>query len=369
MKKNEIFTYIYFAIISLCKSFNLTNDSKIYVYSYILGTILIIFKIFNEKYTIKELTRMVFLIIICGIIALTGHNLTPLYFAISIISVKNVKMINVFKVILFTKIIGFLSLLFLSSTGIIKNQIFETTRDMIGLSNRYTFGYLHPNITHMHFLTIIILFYYIYKSKTNFITDVIALALNYILYIFTVSRTSFIICSIFIIYQIIQRINSNIDKRLSHIYRHSFLILLVLSIVLSIMWDKSSIVRNLDLILTGRIYYSFFLFKNYSVPLIGGNSYAASVNFDNGYIAIIYQCGLIFSIYLYYLVNKATSKFYIKSEFDRLSIMFFMNLLGFIENIIYTPVVNFSILFLSYAFFEENRGDDSDESNSFNTNI
>ena len=353
MKKNEIFTYIYFAIISLCKSLNLTNGSKVYVCLYIFGTIFIFFKIFNEKYTISELIKIVSLVVLCASIAYFGKNLTPLYFAISIISLKKVSIKKVIKIIFFTKLFGFLLLFILSSLGIIENNAYMMYRDIIGQTSRYSFGYLHPNITHMHFLVIIFMFYYIFHERTNIITDFIVLILNYSLYCFTVSRTSFILCCIFIFYYIVLRFNDKFKNIILFFAKYSYFIFFGISLLLAYLWDKMKFIRYVDSLLTGRIYYNYVLLHDFTIPLIGGNHFTNYINFDNGYFALLYQCGLLFTIYLSISMWKLVKKYFVEQKYNELIFIFFMNLLGFTENIIYTPVINFTIIFIADVFFIE----------------
>lgn len=350
-KNKAMLAYIYFALISLCKSLNMTQDNMLYVVLYVVGTICVFIKIINESYTLKELLSMCFLVLVTAIIAFVGKNLTALYFAISIISLKNTNIKNVLKVLFVTKLIGF-SLLFTGSLlGIIENNAYIMDREIIGITARYSFGYLHPNITHMHFLTIIILFYYLYKNKTNLMLDFILLVLNYLLYTYTYSRTSFYISTLFLFYHIIIRFKPNIKSFCVYFSKYSFFIFFALSIALAMLWPTSMFVREIDRVLTGRIYYTFIMLERYSIPLIGGNLIASTINYDNGYFGLLYQCGMIFTVYLLFYMFKLTKKYTYEKKEDELIILFFMSLLGFTENIIYTPVVNFSILFLADVIF------------------
>ena len=351
-KPNEIPIYIFFAIISLCKGFDLTNNSKLYLCLYILGVIILLCKVVKDSYTIKEIVAIGILLFNSSFIFLVGHNPTPLFAVIAITCLKNVNLKNVIKVIFYTKLVSWVIMVFLSGTGFIENNFILHYRESIGMTKRFCFGYSHPNLVHIHFFNLVMMYWYLYIKDKKIIPSIIIICLNLFLYKFTISRTSFYMINMFILYELL------FDKKLSNkvsikkIFQYSSIIFLITSLALALLYNYNFFVRKLDVILTGRIFYSSELITKHPIPLIGNLSYENFLIIDNSYFSILYNGGIIFTLILIYYFFKVGKYLFNKNDKD-LKFFAFYCLFCSIENMFLNPVFNFTLLFFSYVLFNK----------------
>lgn len=349
--KKNFPVYLFFFIITLCKGFDLQSDSKIYLGLYIIAFILLICKIFTDKYTLKELFMCGSLLAICTLILFVSKNPTPLFFAISICCLKNVNIKKIIKIIFYTKLFSTITMITLSSIGIIENEYFYHVRDGIEITKRYCFGYLHPNIVQIQLFLLICMFDYLYEEKINAWTIIIITAINIILYHYTVSRTSFYLIILFLFYRVLAKKIDFIKKNAYKIAKYGFILFFVISITVALLYSYSPIIRKLDLLLTGRIYYCKELITNFLPPLIGNTSYG-NILFDNSYFYLIYQGGIIFTALIIFLMYKLSNYLEKEKKYKELELIFFMSILCFNENAFLNVTANFTILFLGYIIFD-----------------
>lgn len=357
IERKNLAVYLFYIVMSICKGINLTKDSVIYIILFIGCLIMLFYKIKEEKYNIKELVRVVVLLLIGGIIYITGRNTTPLFFIIAICCLKNINIREVIKLIFYTKLVCLILMIFLTSTGILENKYLIHMRLGLGQTKRYYFGYSHPNLTQMHLLSLTIMFYYLYNKKISFTIDIISLILNYVLYKFTYSRTSLYLCIVFIIFSIISRHFPKVKKIGAYIGKHSFFILFSITMLLTISYSSSSITQKINEYLTGRIYYWNILYQNFSIPIIGKLDYESNVNIiiDNGYLGLLYQGGLLLTIYMCIVNFKISKKFYKEKKYEELIAMLFINLFCITEDFYMIPVINFISLYYSEVIFDNKK--------------
>lgn len=352
IEKKNLPVYLLFFIMSFCKGINLTKDSFIYLLIFAASVVLLIFKIYDEKYTRKEIYMTGLFLTLGALIYFMGKNTTPLFFAITISCLKNVDLKKVIKIIFFTKLVSFALMIFLTSTGIIENKVLIHVREEVGLTKRYYFGYSHPNLAQMHLLTLTLMYYYLYGKKHNFIVDIIALSLNYILYLYTYSRTSLYMCIIFLVVNYFTHRSEKSKKNFALIGKYSFFIMFIITIVLTLTY-KTNITQRVDTILTGRIYYWDALWKNFSIPLIGTLKYKTNVELiiDNSYLALLYQSGILFTVLISIMNWKLGNTLYKEKKYELLVMLLFINIFCLTEDFYMIPVINFVALYYQRVLF------------------
>ena len=362
--------YVFFTILAFCKGIDLTKDSKVYIILYIAGIVMIAIRLFKQKYNLKQIFLISIMLIVSLLILFIGHNSTPLFFSIALCSLKDADAKKILKLIFFVHLISFASMIFLSSFGIIKNNYILHMRSTIGLTKRYFFGYLHPNLVQTHLLSLIILYYYLYGAKTNFIMSVFWILSSFILYKFTYSRTSFILSVIFIALFMSIRKKEKIKKIFAFFGKYSFIMLFIFTMFLSITYKTSNFTKNVDNILTGRIYYLNYVYEKYSIPLIGHSNYGDKIAIDNSYFSLLYQSGAIFSLIILLLNIYITKKKYKEKDYDFLIIMLFTNLLCFTENLYLVPTINFlSLIIMSDVLMKLDKGGFKNACNDINSDV
>lgn len=349
ISKTSISVYIFFTIIFLCKGFNLQSESKIYVLSYFFGFIIVVIKMFRDSYSRKEIFKMLLLYAFSIMVFLVSKNPSPLFFVIAICCLKGVDVNKIIKLAFFTTVFSTMCMIFLSSTGLIENRIVHLTRDGV-LISRYSFGYVHPNIVQMQLFIICLMYYYIYNNKKNYIISIIFIIINFLLFKYTYSRTSFYLINLFIIYQLFFKNIKVIQKIIKKYSKYSFCLIFFISLLLSKLYGNTLWVQHLDIFFTGRIYYGAYLLNHYSVPIFG--RVYPDVMFDNSYIYLLFCCGLLFTLLYSFLFIKTVSYFQKKEKYNELLYLLIISIFTFSENIFLSPNLNFTNYFMSYIIFE-----------------
>lgn len=354
IKKQELLTYAFLAIITFCKGIDLTSDSIFYVLLFIIGTALVFFKILREKFKLSEILTIIMLLVACLAVLLINRNNTPLFLLISIISMKGVDTKRALTVVFFVHLFAFIMMIVLSSTGVIHSEIMYHVRESVGATIRHNFGYKHPNLVQMHVLALTILYFYVFNTR-NVAMHLVWIILNVGFYVLTYSRTSFYIALAFLFYHCLLGASCKVKKIMAIAGKYSFVFLSIITVILYLNYDSSPLVKEADDFLTGRIYYMSYIYKNYSISLFGLNDFGEHVYIDNSYFGLLYKDGLVIFLIAFLLNCIVCKKWMAQKKYDELILVLFLNLLCFTENYYLLPVINFSTLLYADVLFSENK--------------
>lgn len=350
--KSDFPVYLFYFIMTFCKGIDLTKDSKIYIGLYILGIFLLIIRIFKQDFNLKQIILVLSLLSLGAAIYYYGKNTTPLFSMIAICSLKDINVKSILKMIFWVHLSCFIMMIFLSTIGIIENKYIIHAREAVGLSKRYFFGYTHPNLVQMHLLSITILYYYLYGKNCSTISYVFWILFNFIIFYFSASRTSFYLSIIFLISHFIFKKYYLPKKIFATAGKYSFIVMFVFTFFLASTYRTLPFTKNIDRLLTGRVYYLDYLWNNYSFKLIGQKKFDARISLDNSYFGMLYQGGILLTIVLL-IINYITCTYLYKNKkYDELWFMLFLNLMCFTENFYLVPIINFMLLISSSILFE-----------------
>ena len=300
MKINTIYLfYVFILINTFFKGIGLDNDSNIYFICLALGILILFLKLIKEKYTKRELVIIAISIIIGTTTFLITKRPTLFLTTLCLIGMKNVNIDDIFKKIFDIRLITFFSVITLALLGIIDNIKFEMWRNG-EMSTRYDLGFGHPNTLHLSLFILIALYIYNRYEKLNMFEYILLIALNFIIYHFSVSRTGLIVTLFLIILCAITKIKSNkIRNIIIKLPTTIFIILLAFSFITGILYGKVEFINQLDKMFTGRIAYSNYYLQTYGFSLFGSNiQNDTNALFDNGYLYMYIQYGIVGLIYL-----------------------------------------------------------------------
>lgn len=120
-------------------------------------------------------------------IYLTSGSLIPFALLLMFGVMQYVKTEKVLKWIFFTQTITAVGIILLSLVGVIENLGYPTFLRGI----RYSFGYIFPLELHVHFLILSLMYLYLYPKQHGWKSFLGISVLNFVLYHFTIARTSF----------------------------------------------------------------------------------------------------------------------------------------------------------------------------------
>ena len=233
----------------------------------------------------------------------------------------------------------------------INRFISYTYRNGIAIK-RYSFGYSHPNYCHLLFFITTLLYLTIHNDNINFKKIIILCIFNAILYKFTVSRTGVIVCfSLYIISYLCKK--SNLCQKL--ILNTGIIIILSLlpiTILLGLFYDKIPIISILDNFTTGRIHYISELIKYKLPPLLGSQEFNMIVNFDNGYMSLLYEIGILGTLIIYILLIKTLLIIRHSKAVWLMLALLIISVYGLTESFWPSISINFSLYFLAYSIYD-----------------
>lgn len=342
---------LFFAIISFCKGFGMSNNNRIYLYVYVLSLFFLVVKTIKDKFSKKEMI-IIFTLLILGVLDYYGKDTTLLFTTIALACLKNIDIDNILKIMLYSRVIAFILNILLSNIGVIEKNIIVFYRNGIFL-NRYSFGYGTPNTAHSALSIIIMLLCYTYykKIKTH---HIIALELlNYYFYSLTYSRTGFIIVSLYLFVIFISKHNNIIVLIIKKLLNPMFIIFIIISFALGILYGVIPEVNKLDMLLTGRIKFINTLITSYPIPLIKTQIYK-SIVFDNGYVDLLYNGGLIAAIILIIMQIKANILISKYGKKELLIYCAFSFIYCLTESFYMSILMNPALIYLSISLYAKN---------------
>lgn len=344
---------IYIFLITLFKGLGAESNNVGYIGAFLFGCFVIFGKISREHYSKKEMISMLIILLIGVLDLIVGNTTTILFTAIAICGIKNVDFDHVVKIVLWTRIVTFLILIFGSTVGLINNEVLPFWRDG-SFINRYSFGYDHPNMAQAALTIIIILILYLYGSQFRIWSYAILIAMDYLFYRFTFSRTGLIIGIICIVLDFITK-NEKIRNVIMKSIRYSYWIFLIITFAVGILYTKIPVLTKVDVLFSGRIQYISILLKSNFPLLIGTTKYNAIVNFDNGYITLLYQGGILAFLWFTYYITKTYKNAYIKGLYKQYFLIFDFLLYAMTESFFMSIAVNISLIFIGNVLFKNKK--------------
>lgn len=307
IKKESLF-YFFVYINVFCKGIGLENDSKIYLGLLLIGILALGLKYASDKYTKKEFA-VIFLMLFLGLINLFITKRTTMFLTcLCLAGMKNIDINKLFKGMLKIRLVTFISLVGLSLSGFINNNAIEMWR-INGYVTRYSLGFGHPNTLHLSLFILISLYIYTYYNKIKLKNIIILTLANIFIGIYSKSLTGIIAVTILLLITYISKLNFKIVKRLIlSIPKYIYIFLLLFSFATALLYPKLPIISDLNLILNGRIAYSAYYLNRYGFSLLGNNIILdTNAIFDNGYLYLYTQFGIVGLIFISYLLFKIFS--------------------------------------------------------------
>lgn len=349
--------YIFVYINVFLRGIDLENNNKFYLILNILGMIAIGSKILKDKCNIKELFTIIIILLIGIFNLLITKKFTLLLACICLAGSKNINIIKLFKGIYKIRLVTFITMITFSFLGIVENGVMEMTRNGI-LYNRYTLGYADPNRTHMSLFFILVLYIYINYYKIELKNYIVMMLANIILYQFTFSRTGLIIISLLCLLCIlpkcpIKEVKVIFRKYICKFPKYLYISMMGFSFIITQLYGKLPIIKKLDDLLSGRIYYSSRFLTNYGITLFGNNISQATEVLDNAYIALYITCGLTGLLLITWIIFKICK--YIESNQDiPLAIILICYLTYFITELFINNIfMNVTLFFATFYIFKD----------------
>lgn len=279
-------------------------------------------KIITTKYSGKEWAC----ILVVGLLAACSYFINEKDEAVRAVvfvaSCKNISLKKNIKVIFYVTLLGCLTLILLSVTGIYGSVSFTADYGRNGIETRYTLGMGHPNALHCMIWMVITLAMYLYTDSMKWYHFMILMGINIITYLLTNSNTGMLLATVTILGVVILHYFPYLQKAAWIYWMGAFVVIVCIafSICGAYMgngWDDSStFMFKLDKILNGR-YESCY--KIEEARLSNWKLFAAPENqefFDAGFVRAFYWYGIVPGImyvlmHLYLILQSCKHKDYV----------------------------------------------------------
>lgn len=223
---------------------------------------------------------------------------------ISITSIVGINIYKLFKISFWIKAIFFFVRTSLAIFGVIDSQKIYRYISEVNEGARYGLGYGHPNSTHYTLFIIVALGIIVYRDKLKFTHYILISVYNYLVFIYTDSKTGFILTMLLIMgsYLFGSKKIELLQKVIDVIGDKAYIIATLISFMICLLIDKLSYLRELGT-LTARFMTAVDTIKNFSITLFGNTN----VITDFGYINILYGNGIIVFL-LFIIMNTLTMR-------------------------------------------------------------
>lgn len=279
-------------------------------------------KIVTTRYSGKEWIC----ILIAGILAACSYFINEkdevVRAAVFVVSCKNISLRKNMKVIFYITLIGCMTLILLSVTGVYGVTSLTAEYGDRRIETRYTLGMGHPNALHCMIFMLMTLAMYLYADYMKWFHFLILLGMNIALYLLTDSNTGMMVATVTILGVAILRYCPYLQKA-SWVYWTGAL-LVIACVVFSMIgahigsgWDiGNKFMEKLDKILNGR-YESCY--RVIDARLTNWKLFAAPENqeyFDAGFVRAFYWYGIIpgamyVAMHLYLIWQSCKHKDYV----------------------------------------------------------
>ncbi len=284
----------------------------------------IFYKTFNTKQTIL---MSVFLLLSSLMFVVYNEDNLFIYFicALAFLDEKDdKKIISLFTII---SIISFISIILAGEMGLV--DVVYSDRDGIF---RKSLGFGHVNTPFIYYIGIIFGLYYLFGDKKMKLTLIYIITTIIAIYIFieTNSRTGLYLYSAFIIISLFY--NKKINKYISKIAPFSFILFLIISILIALVYGNDYN-NEINLLLSSRPSFSAYYIKNFLWFNLLGNNIVSHYVLDNFYLATIVKIGFIGFITYAYIFIKGSILY--KKDDKIILIIIFVLLYGILEASLY----------------------------------
>lgn len=353
------FSWIFYSVIYTLLSseytalVNLTAINKLTQYIVILA---LASCFFIPKIIVKnKYLRVVIMLMSVAIILMKNPNKNFLIIILFMITARYINFECFIKRDFALKLTLFIFIVLSCAFGIINNYT-----PVINNSQKMSFGFGHPNVYCFYLFVIILEYMYIQYKKIGFKQIFTIFILFISVYLTGAARTSSI--SFFIVFFLYifakKKVAFVCGELMTFLYILGFVVVIIFSFVSVYLYmDGSSIMYELNKIITGRLYLAAEFLKLYDINLFGnevvtlGARAAKELNempmiLDNSYIRCVLFYGLVFSLVLVFLYIKKIVYYAKKLNPQWLCITLFFIISGFAESYFINIFYNITLLSL-----------------------
>ena len=200
-RAEEIFYYLFFAILLFAKGIGLYDGMKEFTICLLAAFLCFAVKICLTEHTLGELLQMAVLLGM-GFLSWrnSGEKAAFIYIAV-IVGMKHVPVKRVFKVGAVIWTIAFFGTTILALTRQIPDLALVHSKLGLGHIIRWSLGYTHPNVLHISYVILLVFFFYLARLNRRqlLIWTGVAYLFNFYIFLYSVSYTGLILTTVYLL--------------------------------------------------------------------------------------------------------------------------------------------------------------------------
>lgn len=318
----------------------------------------------NQIYRIKEIAWVVIIFAIVVISYFLSKDNIILKAIMLIIASKDINFKKFIKFDLVIKVIFCFIIIIFSQIGIAENYVILRADGTI----RQSLGFSHPNALAAYWLSICCDYIYLAFNKNKIIKLFICTIITFIIGYITDSRTVIICVSLMMILLLYNNyLNNKIIKKIVIFLPY---LLFALSLSSAYLYKSSDLIKNIDRLLSKRIYYTEQYLQKYDINLFGQKIETVSsvqsrlLNIspqilDNSYIVLLLKFGIILLFCSCLLLSLGLKLSYRERDKLLIIILIIFMIVGLFENWLIKINYNPFILSFSSLIYRERKKIDS----------
>lgn len=195
----EICYGIFFALMLFAKGIGLYDGQILYKLFFVTAFFFFACKMILSSYTVKEIIAIGTILLISGISFYISGEKGILICACVVVGMKDISVHRLMKWSCYIWGAAFTGLTIVSLFRL--HDTVYKVHDKLGLGHifRWSLGYPHPNVLHISFLILLVLYLYIRKQKFTIKTFIILFLMNIIIFMYSISYTGFAIVILYLL--------------------------------------------------------------------------------------------------------------------------------------------------------------------------
>lgn len=344
MKENEIkieelLYYIFLLLMMGAKGIGLTGGQKVFTLCTVIAYCLIGIKMLITEYSIKEWCINIGLLLMAILIRCTSGETAAIAAVLLIIGMKNISLAKAMKVAFFIWGGTFVFSIIRGLLGLGDGVIVVHQKLGLGPIIRYSLGYTHPNVLHITYFILVMLFLYIFQfnSKKLWLTVSMLFLGNIYIFLYSVSYTGIVIVTAYLCFILY----IDVRKKLSNIEKWIIECITPFCIIFPIMGPfviKGNMYYFFDKLLSTRFQLVYYFFTNFKPTLFGTKTIIpadAHLTLDSSFAYLLMYYGIIpfFIMVLLYLLT--IHKYIRHIQYQETAIMVCIALAGITEQFLF----------------------------------
>ena len=304
-KAEEIFYYLFFAIMLFAKGIGLYEGMKAFTLCIIAAFICFTVKVCLTEHTVGELVLM-FVLMVFGLLAYRNSGeMAAFIYVLVVVGMKHIPVKRVFKVGAAVWTAAFFSTTILALLKQIPDLALVHSKLGLGHIIRWSLGYPHPNVLHISYVILLSFFFYLAKlnRKQLIAATILLYAGNFYIFLYSVSYTGLIFTTVYLLANLYFNFRGKFSKFEEILIQCIYPVCALLS-VLGPVFIKGKLFDILNKMMNTRWNLSRYFLTEQRISFFGTrmvNLPDGNYNIDCSYVYILMYYGII----LFVLISVA----------------------------------------------------------------